>query len=184
LATLDPSFHAALFTVERRFPFIAGDLIAPTLSRSADRVAFAHAPLRAPNDPWFDRVVDALGRGSPQSVDLRARQVLVVDNHRVLHGRTPFDDTGRELIRYLAWMSSGRPVPAVIRQRASLPLRRARSFPTESPSSTELTWVARMLDGESPGAIARKERILEERLYRLRDSHWRQALRLCRDHSR
>jgi gamma-butyrobetaine dioxygenase len=169
IAEADPQAFEALFAVERRFPFIAGTLTSPTIARFGDRVSFVHTPRIVQGDELAARVTGWLAERAPRRIALRAGETLVVDNHRVLHGRTAFDDPRRELVRLLVWLREPRAVPERI-------VSRARSAAVERPSidiqpevEDELGLVLRMLAGGSPGGIAARLGVPEPRLYELRD---------------
>ncbi|MFO0554669.1 MAG: TauD/TfdA family dioxygenase [Polyangiaceae bacterium] len=169
----------------RRFPFISGSLERPTLSWLGDRLVFLHAPRAGAADPLFDSVA-ALATSAAVRVRLEAGEVLVADNHRVLHGRTAFEDDRRELHRYLVWLTAPRPSFARLstladaarnsaaRAGASWALEREATLDQESreldkEAARRLVITLRMIAGESPGALARKEGIPEPELYRMRD---------------
>ncbi|NUP13202.1 MAG: hypothetical protein HOW73_44755 [Polyangiaceae bacterium] len=164
----DRALYSAVFEVPRAFPFIAGMVVAPTIARFGEHIAFLHAPRPAPNDPLFSKVMAQLEAHPPARIDLRAGEILVADNHRVLHGRTAFSDPRRELVRFLVWLRRARAVPASIRSRArELPVSRAAHI---EPTERDVELVTRMVAGVSPGALARKSGVAEPRLYALRDA--------------
>lgn len=178
LAIREAPLVRALCTAVRRFPFISGAIERPTLSFFGDRLALLHAPVATPGDPHFDRVAE-LARKHAARVRLERGQVLVADNHRVLHGRTSFDDEKRELHRYLVWTRDPRPTPDPLNDiaRAAMDAARRRGEPWsfdpapafDPETKRTLTVALRMLAGESPGALARTEGIPEADLYRIRD---------------
>ena len=81
-------------------------------------------------------------------------ETLVVDNHRMLHGRNAFEGDVRDLVRVLAWL------PPVARSR--------------------LDAVLELLTGAAPAVVARREGISEAELYRWRED----ALGAARDRLR
>jgi hypothetical protein len=71
---------------------------------------------------------------------VRTGETLVVDNHRMLHGREAFDDPTRDFTRLLAWM------PA-------------------DPKRHRLDVVLELLTGVPPAKLAAREGITEAELY-------------------
>jgi gamma-butyrobetaine dioxygenase len=177
----DPKLFDALFTVERRFPFVAGDVRSPTVARFGDRVAFVHTPKNLPDDPLAAAVSAWVARHAPREVTLRAGEILVVDNHRVLHGRTTFADPNRELQRLLVWLRAPREVPTEIADAARRAPRAPNATTMIDPAlEDDLALVARMLGGASPGALATRMKEPEPRLYALRDAAVMAALEALR----
>jgi hypothetical protein len=176
LASAAPSLFDALFDRMRHLPFIAGAIESPTIGRFDDRVAFLHAPRPSPRDELFEPISRWLRKASARALDVRQGQVLVVDNHRVLHGRTAFADVKRELVRLLVWLDAPRPVPPQIHARSSavrIPPRPLDGGPT---TEHEIGLVVQMLEGASPGWLARRYDLPEPRLYALRDALYEIAL--------
>jgi gamma-butyrobetaine dioxygenase len=171
----DQELFDALFSVERRFPFVAGDVTSPTIARFGDRIAFLHAPRALDDDPLSRRIGDLLARAATSKVRLQAGEILVVDNHRVLHGREAFSDPRRELVRFLVWTAEARDVPGAVSNSA----RPLTSRPASALECTEddRGLVDEMLRGVSPGALAIKAGVPEPLLYALRDAWFRRASR-------
>lgn len=176
LAERDEALFGALFDTPRQLPFVAGTLTSPTIALFGDRLAFVHSPRALPDDPLADRVLAIVRGASPRRVKLRAGEVLVVDNHRALHGRHSFEGFDRELVRLLVWTRLSRPVPAALVRRATL-ARAAPNLPSfDESAEDELALVMKMLAGASPGALAARSGLAEPVLYELRDVVTRAAM--------
>jgi gamma-butyrobetaine dioxygenase len=180
----DPELHAALLRVPRCMPFVFGDVYGPTAALRGGRFVLTHTPRPLDDDPIAARLAAALARMSPEVVSLRAGEALVVDNHRVLHGRIAFDDPRRELLRLLAWLDAPLgPLPswaAIAREtHAQLEQRLRcenadvrRSFGIEDRGALDLRAraVTAMLAGAPPGLLAQRLAVPEPELYRWRDA--------------
>jgi len=187
----DPTLYQALLGHTRRMRFVFGDVVGPTVSLRGGGVAFTHSPVASGDDvergltPWLDRAA---------RIELRAEadEVLVVDNHRMLHGRRAFEDPHRHFLRLLVWTG----VPAVAPRRlheavAAAHERLARSLEgrprvereawlgapvaTDPEVERRLGIVLEMLRGASPGVLARRHGVPEPELYRWRDAVLRAA---------
>lgn len=172
-----PKLYEALFTERRSFPFVAGAVTSPTVALLGGRLTFLHAPLPAPKDPLRAEVLSMLGAVAPRYIPLKDGEVLVVDNHRVLHGRTAFEDRRRELVRVLVWLREPRPVPEHFVAQARHVGQSAEPDPI---AEADLASVLRMLTGGSPGAIAEQSAIGEPALYEMRDTALAAALEALR----
>jgi hypothetical protein len=152
----DPALHADLHRRERTIPFVSGPLIGPTVVRDHDHTWFTHSP-SPPRDEIGERLAPWLRRAAPISVTLAPGELLIVDNHRMLHGRTAF--TGpRAFVRLLIW-------PAI----------------SATPARRRLDLVLAMLGGAAPGALAAREQLDEPDLYRWRDRALAAALAALED---
>lgn len=175
LETREPALFAALFESMRRFPFVAGPVHSTTVALFAERLAFLCSPQPSPGDIVGERVRDAISRCRPGRATLGAGEILVVDNHRTLHGRTAFADGDRELVRLLVWLrepGEGRVAPSRLRAQA----RPTHVWTATATAEQRLDRLLRMLGGASPGAVAREAPGGEAELYRLRDVAIRAAL--------
>jgi gamma-butyrobetaine dioxygenase len=148
LAASDPDLHHLLFSAPRRIPFVFGDVHGPTVTRRAGALVFTHSPVVLPGDPVAARLAPWIEAAPRIEVSPAAGEILVVDNHRMLHGRHGFAGTGREFVRLLVWTA-----PA-----------------DEPPSARRLGVVLEMLRGVPPGVLAAREGIPEPDLYRMRDA--------------
>jgi hypothetical protein len=94
-------------------------------------------------------------------------QTLVVDNHRMLHGRTAFAGTDRDFVRVLAWFAE---------PLAPHPRHRAR--PVDDLG--RLAVVLEMLTGVAPARLAAREGVSEAELYAWRNRALAAALAALR----
>ncbi len=186
LETRDAGLYAALFDVPRRMPFYFGDVYGPTCGLRGGGLVFTHSPSCEPSDVVGLRLGAALALEPRVAVGARAGDVLLIDNHRVLHGRETFEDTGREFVRLLAWRTSHVVAPRALRERAgaasavqlralateSVAVRRAFGVVEPTPVETRRIFSAlmEMLRGVSPGAVSANFGISEPELYELRDA--------------
>lgn len=154
----------ALFRRPRTLRFVFGDLVATTISAVGDALIFTHPPR---SDDGID-----LDLRDSTPVRLGAGDVIVVDNHRMLHGRTAFDDPRRELQRLLVWLRRPLPAPTELLDRARregrAPERLADADVTVLPENVHEI-VGEMLRGTPPGVLAIRHRIPEAHLYVYRD---------------
>jgi gamma-butyrobetaine dioxygenase len=171
VAARDPALLDALYRTPRSFPFVFGDFVASTVSSVEEDTFFTHSP-RA-NDPVGEALLRHLRSLRTTELTLRAGEVLVVDNHRMLHGRTAFEGGARELQRLLIWLAR----PLVDDARRA----RARREGT-APRRTGVAGAAEALDrvrrralvdelrrGVPPGVLAARHRLPEAWLYVFRD---------------
>lgn len=170
VAVADPALHDALHRVPRSFPFVFGDFVATTVSAVGDDVFFTHSP-RA-NDPIGAALTRYLGRHT--RLDLRAGEVLVVDNHRCLHGRTAFSGGARELQRLLLWLKQPwAPSPERLeraRAEGHSPRRSGIDAAIHAIDATRRRQlVAEMRRGTPPGVLSMQSRLPEAWLYVFRD---------------
>jgi hypothetical protein len=179
----DAPLFAAMLQRPRCMPFVFGNVFGPTLARRDDRYAFTHTPRPVDGDPIASALEAALARAPVERVRLERGQALLVDNHRMLHGRDAFDDPQRELLRVLAWLEhplGGRPRWAEMADAVHAGLAGAlqgrsiavqRAFGIEPTTLAPLdAAVSAMLAGAPPGALARRLGVDEAVLYRRRDA--------------
>ena len=169
----DPGLYQALLGRTRRMRFVFGDVVGPTVSLRGGGVVFTHSPVASGDD--VERGLAAWIERAPLIVlRVETDEVLVVDNHRMLHGRRAFEDRERRFLRLLVWTG----VPAVAPQRlhdaaAAVHEQLARSLEGQ-PSVVREAWlgaaaiadpeserrlriVQEMLRGVSPGVLARRQ---------------------------
>lgn len=95
-------------------------------------------------------------------------QVLVVDNHRMLHGRRGFSDARRAFVRLLTWLD------APLGSHPGLRSAVTALGPAQSPLATpdpRVVAVLALLRGEPPARVCRQAGVDEPQLYA-----WREAL--------
>lgn len=156
LAAADPELHAALHHTTRQIPFVFGDVTGPTVITRDDDTWFTHSPM-PPRDPIGEQLQPWLLRAPIVKHTLVPGELLVVDNHRMLHGRTAF--TGpRAFVRLLIWPDT-----------------------TPSPAKRRLDAVLAMLCGAAPGQLAARNNLDEPALYRWRDRALAAALAALED---
>jgi hypothetical protein len=182
----DEELYALLFGRIRRIPFVFGDVFGPTVSLRGGRLVFTHSPIATPGDSIANRLAPFLARTPRFSLSLDGGEILVVDNHRMLHGRNAFAGGDREFTRLLVWTdreisthpehraavtaSSARIAKRLVGAPEAVQRRLGLAPAPSSVASTRLAVVLEMLRGVPPGRIAAREGIPEPELYRMRDA--------------
>jgi gamma-butyrobetaine dioxygenase len=181
----DPGLHHALLTRTRRMRFVFGDVVGPTVSLRGGGVVFTHSPVTVGDDvepglaAWIERA---------PLIELRveAEEALVVDNHRMLHGRRAFEDPQRRFLRLLVWTSDPAAAPRRLHEAAAAVHEELERTLQGQPSAVREAWlgapalpdpqaerrlqiVLEMLRGASPGVLARRHGVPEPELYRWRN---------------
>lgn len=161
----DPSLVAELFEVDRVQRFYFGDVVGPTVALRGGHLAWSVAPGRlGEQDEVGARLGRELGREPPFVHTLRPGEALIASNHRMLHGREPFEGE-RELVRLLVWLEE--PLAAeprwVARAREAAPRLPPQAVP-------RLRAVLAILRGAPPAKIASDARVDEPTLYAWRDA--------------
>ena len=177
-----PALYRELLQRPRCMRFVFGSVFGATLARRADRYVFTHTPRPEPGDEVARSLEAALAAQTPSVVRIGRGQAMLVDNHRMLHGRRSFCDPERELLRVLAWLERPLGPPpswAVdadqVQARLAAELSQAsaevkRAFGLEgAPLGSVDAAVFAMLSGAPPGALARRLGLPEALLYRHRD---------------
>lgn len=169
-AAIERADPELVFRTPRSFPFVFGDFVATTLAAVDRDVFFTHSPRVDPIGAAIERHF-AVAR-----VDLRRGDVLVVDNHRCVHGRTAFEDRGRELQRLLIWLTDPPARDPSLLERArreGQAPRRTGIAPAIAAIDAERrrALVAEMQRGVPPGVLASKNRIPEAWLYVFREEN-------------
>lgn len=187
LATIardDPQLHEELLCTPRCQPFVFGEVLGPTAALRGGRFVVTHTPRPREDDVIAVRLAAAIARCPPDVVALRAGEALLLDNHRVLHGRRGFDDPRRELLRVLAWLDVPLGPPPSWAARAhdvqatldaalrdeSAEVRRSFGLEDRGEPDLRTRAVAAMLAGAAPGLLAQRFAVPEPELYRWRDA--------------
>lgn len=186
----DPELFSLLFRAPRRIPFVFGEVVGPTVSLRRGAVVFTQSPMPQPNDPIARRLAPHIERAPALRVRPTSGQLLLVDNHRMLHGRTAFGDGARSFTRLLIWLKAPLPSPERLHALcaeasarwapflAELPERARRrlglSQPVE-PGAERRRIVLDMLRGVPPGVLAQRHGVDEAELYAWRDRLLAQA---------
>jgi hypothetical protein len=147
IADADPALHVDLHSVARTIPFVSGAVVGPTVSVRAGETWFSHSPMPVDDDVGR-RLAPWLQRAATTERTLAPGELLVVDNFRVLHGRTAFVGE-RSLARLLVWTDPPDDAAAAARRR--------------------LAAVIDMLGGVAPGVLAARAQVDEAALYRWRE---------------
>lgn len=190
IAAEDPALHHALLTRPRRLPFVFGDVEGPTVSLRGGCVVLTHSPMAVGDEveqglaPWL--------AGAPR-IELRveADELLVVDNHRMLHGRRAFEDPQRRFLRLLVWTRAAATPPRWLSEAVVAAHHPIAAALTERPAAVREAWmgpppadpaverrlriVLEMLRGASPGVLAHRYGVPEPELYRWRNAMMRAA---------
>ena len=190
----DPDLLAALFTVCRHFPFLFGDVFGPTVSLRAGNLVFTHTARPGPGDDIAARLQPWLDGAAPIEIRAAAGDLVLIHNHRLLHGRRAFAEEGRSFTRLLLWRGRAWPPPSgwlVRAQSAAATLRdRLRGAPIgvreaygvaddeaagDDRRAHRLGVVLELLRGVPPGVLSAREGVPEPELYRWRDAVLRGA---------
>jgi gamma-butyrobetaine dioxygenase len=189
LAVADPELFEALLNHPRRIPFVFGDVIGPTVALRGDALVFTHSPMPA-RDEIGRRLAPWITAAPRIELAIEADEVLLVDNHRMLHGRNAFTDDRRRFVRLLVWAKIPTSAPSwlldparAVRARLAhatthlSPELRERLLGPDSPAprTPRLEIVLELLRGASPGMLARRHGVAEPELYRWRDAAIRGA---------
>lgn len=160
LAQGAPSLFARLVQEPRELRFYFGVFRTTTLARAGAELFLTHPP-RA-EDPLARALEPYLA--APLRLRVREGEVLLVDNHRMLHGRTAFSDERRHFERVLAWLE----LPLC--REHPLRARLALAPPTRRALEKEEAAVLALLRGVPPGVVSARFQLDEEALYALRQA--------------
>jgi hypothetical protein len=169
IAVEAPDLHRVLFTESRTMPFYFGTVVGPTVARKRGAPVLTVSPMPA-TDPIGRRLSAFIERTAPLEIAVGSGDVLLVDNHRMLHGRRAFEGDEREFMRFLAWLENP----------LSLPGRRPRVRNiglATTEGERRLRVVLEMTTGLPPAKLAARERISEAELYRWRSIVFAAGLR-------
>jgi hypothetical protein len=187
----DPDLLAGLFTTPRRFPFVFGDVFGPTVSIRGGSLVFTHTARPLPDDALAARLWPLLESQPVLEVRAAAGDLVIIHNHRLLHGRRAFEDEHRSFTRLLIWRARPWPSPprwlARAEAAAGVLADRLRNAPaavreayglSEAPSADpghHLGVVLELLRGVPPGVLSAREGVPEPEIYRWRDAVLRGA---------
>jgi hypothetical protein len=182
----EPALLDCLFRTVRRAPFVFGDVFGPTVSLRGDSLVFTHGARPLPDDPIASRLRPHLESMPVMEVRAAAGDVVLIHNHRVLHGRRAFEDDGRAFTRLLVWRHRPWPAPGPWLGRAAAEARalseRLREAPaavraafglaepTPTDAGRRLGIVLELLRGVPAGLLSAREGVSEPELYGWRDS--------------
>jgi hypothetical protein len=185
----DPELLAALFTKVRRFPFVFGDVCGPTVSMRGGSLVFTHTARPLPDDAVAARLRPFVESEPVIQVRAAAGDLVVIHNHRLLHGRRAFAGEGRSFTRLLIWRSGPWPAPPRWLARAETGATAMRDRLRDAPSGVReafglpetsafdggrrLGIVLELLRGVPPGVLSARERVAEAEIYRWRDAFLR-----------
>jgi gamma-butyrobetaine dioxygenase len=159
-----PELVRELRGVSRCHRFYFGDVTSPTVADKRGHTVFTHSPI-APTDSIGAQLAAELDKEPVITLRVCDDEILVVDNHRMLHGREAFTDRARDFTRVLAWLP--RPLAHVeIDHDGARPATRTR-----------ISVVLELLAGVPPARLAAREGVSEAELYAWRS----QALAAARD---
>ncbi len=172
LSDYDQSLLTALFEEQRDFPYASGVVRATSLAVESGHLFFTQAP------ETDDRIARELALHvqylKPVSVPLDAGQAIVLDNHRMLHGRAAYTSPQVSLYRLLVWTRTPVcPPPADLMSRVVKDdggprpggPRGAMSEKERTTTAKErLTAVLALLRGAKPDVIAKRYRVTEATL--------------------
>lgn len=164
----DAALGRALFDIERAQRFYFGEVLGPTVALRGGHLAWTVAPGQlGAGDDVGRALLRELSREPRLAHTLRPGEALVASNHRMLHGRGPFDGD-RELVRLLVWLE--RPLLADASQ-----LVRAREVaaPPSSATLSRVRAVLAILRGVPPAKVASDAGVDEATLYGWRDAFMR-----------
>jgi hypothetical protein len=156
LERTDRALYDVLTRTPRLHRFYFGDVTRPTVAETRGHFVWTHSPM-----PATDRIGVALAREIERQpvieLAVRAGETLLVDNHRMLHGRAAFSGTERDFVRVLAWFAQ---------PLAEHPAHRGAQGRS---SLGRLTVVLEMLAGVAPSRLAAREGSSEAELYEWRN---------------
>jgi len=107
----DPALFRGLF-VPRTVVFGRSVWFGGTLSWRHENLICVHPAIRpSPEDDVGTKFRQWVRRATPVRIPLKAGDVVVASNHRLVHGRTGFTDTSRLIVRELFWLREPMPAP-------------------------------------------------------------------------
>jgi hypothetical protein len=170
----DPELGVALFRTVRRFPFVFGDVLGPTVSVRGGSLVFTHTARPLPEDTVAAGLRPFLETEPVIEVRAAPGDLVVIHNHRVLHGRRAFDDARRSFTRLLIWRARPFSAPSAWRARAEVEGKEADAGDWSEAAGGDrgqrLAVVLELLRGVPPGVISAREGVTEAEIYRWRDA--------------
>lgn len=101
----DPALYRELFHTPRIIQFSNSHWFGPTLSVRLDNLLVIHGAVPpAADDHVGKAVLSRFVLCRPVKLHMTEGDVIVANNHRLLHGRTAFADPGRLIIRLMIWL--------------------------------------------------------------------------------
>jgi len=143
--------YESLKRTPRLHRFYFGDVTRPTVADVDGHVAWTHSPMPATDDVGLQLAREMQSEPVIELAVL-AGETLLVDNHRMLHGRHAFSGMDRDFVRVLAWF--------------------ARPLCNDGPGRPglgRLGVVVEMLAGVAPARLAAREGVSEATLYEWRN---------------
>jgi hypothetical protein len=170
-----PDVHRAAHDVDRAQRFWFGEVRGPTIARRGGHWTWNVSPVtnRAKDDRagrMLDDAIAHLRRECEEVVALQPGDALVASNHRMLHGRRPFEGD-RELVRLLVWLERPLAVPPDVHARA-----REVVPPLAPHVALRVRTTLRLLRGVPPSKLTAEAGIDEATLYAWRDAFVRGGL--------
>jgi hypothetical protein len=164
----DPALVSALFEVERTQRFYFGDVRGPTVALRGGHLTWTVAPGQlGASDDVGRALLRELAREPRVEHVLQPGEALVASNHRMLHGRGPFEGE-RELVRLLVWLEQ--PLAADPRHVARA---QELSPPPREPAISRVRAVLAILRGVPPAKVASDAGVDEATLYAWREAFMR-----------
>ena len=187
----DPALFSDLFTVCRRLPFVFGDVFGSTVSLRGGSLVFTHTARPMRDDGVAARLEPFVESQPVIEVRPDAGDLVLIHNHRLLHGRRAFDDGRRSFTRLLLWRPQPWPAPARWRERAQSAAATLADRLRDAPAAVRdaygladtasaevqrrLGVVLELLRGVPPGVLSAREGVPEPEIYRWRDTVLRGA---------
>lgn len=110
----DRAFHSELFHTPRIIAFNVCTWIGPTFAFRDSSLVCTHSPFHLPDDHVGKKFHQWVDNQKPLQFRMEADDVYVVNNHRIIHSRTEFEDLSRKMIRIHAWLSEPVSLPAKV----------------------------------------------------------------------
>lgn len=99
----DPALYTELLHTPRIIPFSNSNFFGTTISVRLDNLLVIHGAM-PPDDPVGKALLQRFSLARPVKLHLTEGDVIIANNHRLLHGRTAFTDPDRLIIRLMIWL--------------------------------------------------------------------------------